>query len=55
MNNERAELTPADFEAVGVDAPWNENPIPSPWRQWRAAEDKALAHKYELARDLKCK
>jgi hypothetical protein len=47
-DNERNALTPADFVAAGVEAPnWKADPIPTleTWRLWRAAEDKALAHK----------
>lgn len=47
-DNERDALTPADFAAAGVQAPdWANDPIPSieTWRQWRAAEDAAIAFK----------
>lgn len=50
---ERAELTPADYAAAGVDAPdWLKEPIPSleTWRRWQEAQDKALAHKLMQAR-----
>ena len=46
--DERGELTAEDFIAAGVEAPaWASDPIPSieTWRRWRAAEEKALAHK----------
>ena len=47
-DSERNTLTAADFVAAGVAAPdWAADPIPSleTWRRWKAAEDKALAHK----------
>jgi hypothetical protein len=47
-DDERNALTEADFTAAGVEAPnWKADPIPTleTWRRWRAAEDKALAHK----------
>lgn len=47
-DDERDTLTAADFAAVGVAAPdWANDPIPSiqTWRQWRAAEDAAIAFK----------
>jgi len=50
---ERDALVPGDFVAAGVEAPnWAADPIPTleTWRQWRAAEDKAMAHKRVLAR-----
>ncbi len=50
---ERAELTPADYAAVGEEAPdWLNEPIPSleTWRRWQSAQDKALAHKRMQAR-----
>lgn len=53
MMDERSDLTLADFKAAGVEAPrWAEEPIPSleTWRAWRAAEDKAIAHKHVLSR-----
>ena len=54
-DDDRNALTPADFAAAGVEAPnWKADPVPSleTWRLWRAAEDKALAHKAlgEIAR-----
>jgi len=45
---ERAALTPADYEAAGVETPnWKDEPIPSleTWRRWQDAQNKALAHK----------
>jgi hypothetical protein len=50
---EREALKEQDFVAAGVEAPdWVSDPIPSleTWRRWRAAEDKAMAHKRVLAR-----
>ena len=47
-DQERDALTPADFAAAGVRAPdWVNDPFPSieTWREWRAAENAALAHK----------
>lgn len=47
-DDERDGLTSADFAAAGVAAPdWANDPFPSieTWRQWRAAEDAAIAHK----------
>lgn len=47
-DEERNALTAADFAAAGVVMPdWKGDPIPSleTWRLWKAAEDKALAHK----------
>ncbi len=52
-DKERDALTPADYLAAGVEAPgWKDDPIPSleTWRRWRAAEDRALAHKRAAAR-----
>lgn len=50
---ERDALAPGDFIAAGVEIPnWTADPIPTleTWRRWRAAEDKAMAHKRVLAR-----
>lgn len=50
---ERDELVAEDFAAAGVEAPnWAGDPIPSLelWRQWREAEDRAIAHKRVRAR-----
>lgn len=47
-DQERDSLTPADFAAAGVQAPdWANDPFPSieTWREWRAAENAAIAHK----------
>lgn len=47
-DEERDGLTPADFAAAGVAAPdWANDPIPSieTWREWRAAENAAIAFK----------
>lgn len=47
-DEDRNALTAADFAAAGVVMPdWKGDPIPSleTWRLWKAAEDKALAHK----------
>ena len=51
-DEERSALTAADFAAAGVAAPdWAGDPIPSleTWRRWKAAEDKALAHKAHMS------
>ncbi len=50
---ERDALTAEDFLAAGVESPnWAAEPIPAleVWRRWRAAEDKAMAHKRVRAR-----
>lgn len=47
-DEERDALTPADFAAAGVKAPdWANDPFPSmdTWREWRAAENAAIAFK----------
>jgi hypothetical protein len=47
-DQERDSLTPADFAAAGVAAPdWANDPFPSieTWREWRAAENAAIAFK----------
>lgn len=51
-NEQREQLTPADYLAAGVDPPnWSEDPFPSleTWRHWRAAENQTLAHKLAMA------
>lgn len=51
-DDERDTLTAADFAAAGVSAPdWANDPVPSieTWREWRAAENAAIAHKRALA------
>lgn len=53
-DRERAALTPADYDAAGVEQPnWRDDPIPSleTWRTWQAAQDKALAFKRAAARE----
>lgn len=52
IDEQRQQLTPADYEAAGVDAPnWSREPLPSleTWRLWRAAENRALEHKLAMA------
>ncbi len=51
IDEQRQQLTPADYQAAGVDAPnWSEDPMPSleTWRLWRAAENRALEHKLSM-------
>ncbi len=52
IDEQRRQLTLADYQAAGVDAPnWSDNPMPSleTWRGWRAAENRALEHKLAMA------
>ena len=52
-DDERDTLTAADCAAAGVQAPdWANDPIPliETWRQWRAAEDAAIAFKRAQAK-----
>jgi hypothetical protein len=52
IDEQREQLTAADYQAAGVDAPkWSENPLPSleTWRLWRVAENRALEHKLAMA------
>ena len=47
-DRERADLTPADYRAAGVEVPnWANDSIPSieTWRRWQDAQNKALAFK----------
>jgi hypothetical protein len=52
-DEEREALTPADYQAAGVEPPnWAADPIPSleTWRRWQKAQNEALAHKRAAAR-----
>lgn len=52
IDEQRQQLTPADYQAAGVDAPdWSGDPFPSleTWRLWRTAENRALEYKLEMA------
>jgi len=52
IDEQREQLTPADYQAAGVSAPnWSGDPFPSleTWRLWRAAENRALEHKLAVA------
>lgn len=52
IDEQREQLTPADYQAAGVNAPnWSSDPFPSleTWRLWRAAENRALEHKLATA------
>lgn len=53
IDEQRLQLTPADYQAAGVEAPnWDNDPFPSleTWRLWRTAENRALEHKLDASK-----